>query len=61
MKKLHLLSEEQVDQNFEDIKTMTGAWEDDKFLGQYCENCHIATRLCDCAKDSCDICEDARD
>jgi hypothetical protein len=32
--------------------------ESDEFLGKYCENCHIATGLCDC-KD-CDICEEAR-
>lgn len=35
--------------------------ENDEFLGKYCENCHIATGLCDCPKDTCDICEDARD
>ena len=43
------------------------AWErsfnmkDDENHGQYCENCHIATGDCECPKDSCDICEDARD
>lgn len=28
-------------------------------LGNYCENCHIATGLCDC-KD-CEDCEEARE
>lgn len=32
---------------------------DDENHGQYCENCHIATGLCDC-KD-CDICAEARE
>ena len=59
MKKLHLLSEEQVDQNFEDIKIMTGAWDNDEDRGIYCENCHINAIDCDC-KD-CDICEEARE
>ena len=27
---------------------------DDEFLGKYCENCHIATGLCDCT--DCEEC-----
>jgi hypothetical protein len=33
---------------------------DDENHGHYCENCHITTGDCDCPKDSCDICEEAR-
>lgn len=31
----------------------------DEFLGEYCENCHTATGLCECT--DCEICEEARD
>ena len=37
-----------------------GLYDSDENHGQYCEFCHIATGDCECPKDSCDICEEAR-